>query len=86
MGRNHLPSGTRGADARCVVASNSEGLEITPLALRMELKMAKDAVSTAANLAGISKANLVIVLNLLRQMDSKGYSLDDCIRLIQKNM
>ena len=48
--------------------------------------MAKDVVSTAVNVASVSKANTLIILNLLRQMESKGYTLDDCIVLIQKNM
>ena len=48
--------------------------------------MAKDIVSTGAALASVPKASILNILNLLKQMDSKGYTLDDCIRLIQKNM
>lgn len=48
--------------------------------------MAKDVVSNAATLASIPKASLLIILNLLKQMEDKGMTIDDCISVIRKNM
>ena len=48
--------------------------------------MPKDMVSSAATLANIPKASLIAILNLLKQMEDKGMTLDDCIRQIRSNM